>query len=68
MLEQEVADLRARLADTAVANDDIRSRIDYRRQLDAELADIVAELETFRERVAAERPPAVPDQGADAVL
>ncbi len=68
LLEEEVASLRARLADTAVANDDIRTRIDYRRSLDAQLADIVAQLETFRERVSAEKPPAAPDEDADPVL
>ncbi len=50
LLAEEVATLRARLADTAVANDDVRARIEFRRSLDNELAQLVAHLDELRVR------------------
>lgn len=68
LLEKEVAELRARLADTAVANDDIRSRIDFRRSLDGQLAELVEQLGTLQQELVAEKPAPVQDQDHDAVL
>ncbi len=68
MLEEEVASLRARLADTAVASDDIRSRIEYRRSLDTQLGEIVSQLDALHQRALAEKPALVPEEGSDAVL
>ncbi len=58
VLEEEVAALRARLADIVVASDDMRARIEYRRGLDDQLVGIVDQLETLRRRVVAEQPAA----------
>ena len=68
LLEKEVAELRARLADTAVANDDIRSRIDFRRSLDGQLAELVEQLGTLQQELVTEKPAPVQDQDHDAVL
>ena len=68
LLEKEVAELRARLADTAVANDDIRSRIEFRRALDRQLAELVEQLGTLQRELVSEKPAPVQDQDHDAVL
>jgi hypothetical protein len=53
-LEDEVAALRARLADTSVAHDDLRTRLAARRALDSRIEALVEELARLQRAAAAE--------------